>query len=166
MHQISNLIYADDSLLEMDIPTKHLPNPYVDTPYILIKNFFTVQECRDIVRSVLTSKEAVNAQLRGAAIDESIRKTDIYTLSSHQKSLYECRFDTYRDEIERFFPSHSPTRLMFKFWGTRSETFISDTVMILVSCAIKAAKLSASNVLPLHGNSQRYCSLLPIPMTL
>lgn len=103
MHQISNLIYADDSLLDMDIPTKHLPNPYLDTPYILIKNFLSVNECYDIVQSVLTSKDVTNAQLRGASVDETIRKTDIYTLKNHQKTLYDSRFDTYREEIERFF---------------------------------------------------------------
>jgi len=103
MHQISNFIYADDSLLDMDIPTKHLPNPYADTPYILIKNFFTALECQNIVQSVLISKEAVNAQLRGAAVDKNIRKTDIYTLENPQRSLYNSRFDEFREEIEKFF---------------------------------------------------------------
>lgn len=103
MHQISNFIYADDSLLSMDIPTKHLPNPYADTPYILIKNFLTPLECHDIVQSVLTSKEAVNAQLRGGSLDVNIRKTDIYTLSASQQSLYNSRFDEFRGEIEQFF---------------------------------------------------------------
>lgn len=103
MHQISNFIYADDRLLEMDIPTKHLPNPYADTPYILIKNFLTPLECHDIVQSVLTSKDAIEAQLRGAAVNDTIRKTDIYTLENSQKSLYNSRFNEFREEIERFF---------------------------------------------------------------
>lgn len=103
MHQISNFIYADDALLFMDIPTKHLPNPYLDIPYILIKNFITAAECNDIVRSIVISKDAIDAQLRGGALNNTIRKTDIYTLNNHQKILYENRFDEFRGEIERFF---------------------------------------------------------------
>lgn len=103
MHQISNSIYADDALLRMDIPSKRLPNPYADLPYMLIKNFLTSEECYAITTATLSDKEAVKAQLRGRALDTKIRKTDIHTLSPQHCTLYESRFSQKRAEIEQFF---------------------------------------------------------------
>lgn len=103
MHQISNYIYADDSLLGMDIPSKRLPNPYADLPYMLIKNFLTSEECYAITTATLSDKEAVKAELRGRALDTAIRKTDIHTLNSQYRTLYENRFSQKRAEIEQFF---------------------------------------------------------------
>ncbi|MCX6074032.1 MAG: 2OG-Fe(II) oxygenase [Campylobacterales bacterium] len=110
MHQISNYIYADDLLLGMGIPSKRLPNPYFDLPYIIIKNFLTPDECHAIAMDTLADKEAVKAQLRGRALDTAIRKTDIHTLNAQHLTLYESRFTHIRPEIEQFFSlslSHS-----------------------------------------------------------
>jgi len=103
MHQISNSIYADDALLGMDIPSKRLPNPYADLPYMLIKNFLTSDECHAITTSTLSDQEAVKAKLRGRALDTAIRKTDIHTLNEQHRTLYESRFSQKRAEIEQFF---------------------------------------------------------------
>ncbi len=48
MHQISNYVYALDELLSMDIPTKRLPNPYHDFPYMVIEGVLSPDECRAI----------------------------------------------------------------------------------------------------------------------
>lgn len=103
MHQISNCVYAHDDLLEWDIPTKRLPNPYHDVPYMLISGVLTPQECRAITSFVRDAKENHTASLRGSEANVHIRKTDIYTLPREYISLYETKFDLLRSSIENFF---------------------------------------------------------------
>ena len=103
MHQISNYVYAHDDLLGWDIPTKRLPNPYHDFPYMLIKGFLTPQECRAITSLVHDAKDHHTASLRGGDVNSHIRQTDIYTLPHQYTSLYETRFDALRSDIETFF---------------------------------------------------------------
>lgn len=103
MHQISNCVYAHDDLLEWDIPTKRLPNPYHDFPYMLIKGVLTPKECHAITSFVHDAKEHDTAALRGGEVDAHVRKTDIYTLPREYISLYETRFNLLRQRIETFF---------------------------------------------------------------
>ena len=103
MHQISNNVYAHDDLLGWDIPTKRLPNPYHDFPYMLIKGVLSADECHSITSSVLDTQNSTAASLRGGDVNSNIRKTAIYTLSLEQHVLYQSRFDALRSEIEHFF---------------------------------------------------------------
>ncbi len=103
MHQISNYVYARDELLGLDIPTKRLPNPYHDFPYMVLEGVLSPAECRAITEAALADKEAVQAELRGRLLDTSIRKTDIHTLSLEHRALYNRRFTAVRSEIEEFF---------------------------------------------------------------
>lgn len=103
MHQISNYIYARDELLQMEIPTGRLPNPYHDYPYMVIEGVLTPDECRVITRSVLKDESSVSAELRGRALDTAIRKTDLHTLSPEYLHLYKARFDSIRVDVEAFF---------------------------------------------------------------
>lgn len=103
MHQISNYVYARDELLEWDIPTKRLPNPYHDFPYMVIEGVLSPNECRTITKAALEDCEAVEAALRGAEVDNAIRKTDIHTLNAQHRLVYENRFAMVRSEIESFF---------------------------------------------------------------
>jgi SM-20-related protein len=103
MHQISNYVYALDDLLEWDIPTKRLPNPYHDFPYMLISNVLSPQECQAITSFVQDTSQKHTASLRGGDINVDVRKTDIYTLPLEYTSLYETRFDLLRQRIETFF---------------------------------------------------------------
>lgn len=103
MHQISNYVYARDELLGWDIPTKRLPNPYHDFPYMVIEGVLSPSECRSITAAALADKEGVRAELRGRSLDTAIRKTDIHTLSSEHRAIYDRRFEAVRGEIEAFF---------------------------------------------------------------
>lgn len=103
MHQISNYVYAHDDLLGWEIPTKRLPNPYHDFPYMLIKGVLSADECRSITASVSEMQESTVASLRGGDVDSHIRKTDIYTLPCAYDALYQTRFNALRSEIEDFF---------------------------------------------------------------
>lgn len=103
MHQISNYVYAHDELMEWDIPTKRLPNPYHDFPYMVLEGVLSPSECRAITAAALADKEAVQAELRGRSLDTAIRKTDIHTLSAEHREIYNRRFEAVRGEIEDFF---------------------------------------------------------------
>lgn len=103
MHQISNYVYARDELLEWDIPTKRLPNPYHDFPYMVLEGVLSPSECRAITAAASADKEAVQAELRGRSLDTAIRKTDIHTLSTEHRDIYNRRFEAVKAEIEKFF---------------------------------------------------------------
>jgi SM-20-related protein len=103
MHQISNYVYAHDDLLGWDIPTKRLPNPYYDFPYMIISNALSLSECQAITSFIENTSEKYTASLRGSEVNKKVRKTDLYTLPLEYTSLYQARFDTLRTEIETFF---------------------------------------------------------------
>jgi len=103
MHQISNYVYARDELLTMDIPTKRLPNPYYDFPYMVIEGVLSPSECRAVTAAALADKEAVAAELRGRFLDTAIRKTDIHSLSSEHRNIYDSRYAAVKAQIEEFF---------------------------------------------------------------
>lgn len=103
MHQISHYVYARDELLEWDIPTKRLPNPYHDFPYMVLEGVLSPAECRAITEAALNDRDAVRAELRGRALDTAMRRTDIHTLGPEHRAVYESRFAAVRDEIEAFF---------------------------------------------------------------
>lgn len=103
MHQISSFVYARDELLGWEIPTRRLPNPYHDFPYMVLEGVLSPSECRAITAAALADKEAVAAELRGNSLDTAIRKTDIHTLSPEHRAIYNHRFEAVRSEIEAFF---------------------------------------------------------------
>lgn len=103
MHQISNYVYARDELLGWDIPTKRLPNPYHDFPYMVIEGVLSPAECHAITQAALSDRDTVQAELRGRSLDTAIRKTDIHSLTPEHLGLYEERFEAVRGEIETFF---------------------------------------------------------------
>lgn len=103
MHQISNYVYARDELLEWDIPTKRLPNPYHDFPYLLLKGVLSPDECYAITRFALEDNNYESAQLRGKALDTAIRNTALHTLPKEFQTLYDSRFANLRPKIEYFF---------------------------------------------------------------
>ncbi len=123
MHQISNYVYACDELLDWNIPTKRLPNPYHDFPYMVIEGVLTPAECRAITAAALEDQESVKAELRGRSLDTAIRRTDIYTLSSEHRAIYENRFAAVRSEIEDFFALSLSTSTDVQVLGYESGSF-------------------------------------------
>lgn len=123
MHQISNYVYARDELLLWDIPTKRLPNPYHDFPYMVIEGVLSPAECRAITAAALDDKEAVQAELRGRSLDTTIRKTDIHILSSEHRAVYNRRFEAVRKEIEDFFTLSLSTSTDVQVLGYESGSF-------------------------------------------
>lgn len=109
MTQISNEIFCEDFLLDFDIQTKLLPNPYYDLPYLIIDNFFTPQECElinDIVKDDDDFEKAqvlVSETVLTSETNEEIRKTNIYKLDEHLLNLYHERFNSYQKQIEDYF---------------------------------------------------------------
>lgn len=123
MHQISNYVYARDELLGWDIPTKRLPNPYHDFPYMVLEGVLSPAECRAITEAALADQEAVAAELRGRALDTAIRRTDIHQLSSEHRIIYDRRFEAVRGEIEEFFTLSLSKATDVQVLGYKSGSF-------------------------------------------
>jgi SM-20-related protein len=70
---------------------------------MVLEGVLSPSECRAITAAALADKDAVAAELRGKSLDTAIRKTDIHSLSSEHRALYDRRFEAVRPEIEAFF---------------------------------------------------------------
>lgn len=111
MRQISGKIFCDDILDGFSIETKLFPSPYHEFPYLVIDNFLDQETCSAIARDVRKSDDAIQAMLKTTitdgvidpSVDESIRKTHIYTLKEHHTARYREAFILHQPAIERFF---------------------------------------------------------------
>ncbi len=110
MVQISNHIFCEKFLIDLDIKTGILPNPYYDYPYMIIKDFLPEITCKSITEEIRTNQDIVEAKIRkkvgvkiDADIDKSIRKTNIHKLNSTHELIYKDNFLKHQNEIERFF---------------------------------------------------------------
>lgn len=110
--QISNKIYCDDIFLDIEVENKLLPNPYMDYPYLIIKNFLGKSICDDIAK--FTKKEdddAIDAKVKveieagvvQPKLKKEYRKTNIYNLSDEFESIYEKQFKKHQARIEEYF---------------------------------------------------------------
>jgi len=111
MRQISNHIFCDDFILDLDLATRLMPNPYYDYPYLLIENFLPATVCESIVDYAVKSSDAQAAKVKttllnsvvNPSVDESIRKTIIYKLSKSLLNKYNKSFKKHQGKIEDFF---------------------------------------------------------------
>lgn len=110
MTQISNKIYCEDFLIHADVPTKLLPNPYHDYPFLVIKNFLSPENCEQICTAIQDNNNAVDAKIRqkseiqlDAKLNPKIRKTKIYNLESLYENAYNTAFLEHKLSIEEFF---------------------------------------------------------------
>jgi SM-20-related protein len=110
MVQISNHIFCEKFLIDLDIKTGILPNPYYDYPYMIIKNFIPKIICESITEEIRTNEDIVEAKVRkkvgvkiAADIDKTIRKTNIHKLNSTHELIYKDNFLKHQSDIERFF---------------------------------------------------------------
>ncbi|MCJ7765792.1 MAG: 2OG-Fe(II) oxygenase [Thiovulaceae bacterium] len=105
VRQISDNIFAEDFIFEVDIATPLMPTPYRELPYLVIEDFLDQQSCELIIRATQRDNDAQSAALRSPRkkLDKNIRKTEIYTLLPTHQELYEQAFSRIRPQIEAFF---------------------------------------------------------------
>jgi SM-20-related protein len=103
--QISDKIFAEDFLFELDIALPLMPNPYFELPYLVIEDFLDERTCQQLIHSVQKDNNAKNAALRSRSkkLNQRIRKTKIYTLKRLHAKLYADAFEKARPQIEAFF---------------------------------------------------------------
>lgn len=111
IEQISNYVYCDSRLNQMNIKSKLLPNPYYDYPYLIIEDFFNKKECgavnqfinleNDFKAAKLKTKDNIN--LQDETLDKTIRNTNIYKLDQTLENLYINRFNVFKKDIEDYF---------------------------------------------------------------
>lgn len=111
MIQISEHIFCDDFIHECYMESRLLPNPYLEYPFLIIKNFLTPQECNLIVSEIKESSDVDKAMVKttllnsvvAPTIEEEIRKTSIYKLSEYLESIYQENFLKHQPKIEEYF---------------------------------------------------------------
>ncbi len=105
LRQISDKVFAEAFLFDLDIATPLLPSPYAEFPFLVIEGFMDELSCKAIVDAAKKAKNAKHAALlsRRKKLNQKIRKTKILTLSPAHKKLYTQAFNRARPEIEHFF---------------------------------------------------------------
>lgn len=109
MKQISNSVFCDNFLFDLDIKTRFLPSQYNDFPFLVIDNFLGEETCYEINKSIKKDDGYEKAMLLPSSnlnksfLDEEIRKTKIYELDDKYKRIYEYNFRLFQRQIESFF---------------------------------------------------------------
>lgn len=111
LEQISNFVFCDAKLNEMEIETKLLPNPYYDYPYMMIEGFLDEKICDEINLFMDKKDEFDNANLRvknsinalDEKLDKKIRNTNLYKLGTSLEKIYYEKFNRIQKEIEEYF---------------------------------------------------------------
>lgn len=109
MKQISNNVFCDDFLFDLDIKTSFLPSQYNDFPFLVIDNFLSQDICYEINKSIKKNSDYEKAlllpsdNLDNSFLNEQIRKTNIYKLEKIYKKIYERNFRFFQKEIEISF---------------------------------------------------------------
>lgn len=111
LEQVSNFVFCNAKLNEMDIETKLLPNPYYDYPYMIVEGFFDEKMCDEINLFLEKKVEFDNANLRvknsinalEEKLDKKIRNTNLYKLDESLEKRYYEKFTSLQKEIEDYF---------------------------------------------------------------
>jgi SM-20-related protein len=111
MKQISNTVFCDDFILELNLSTRLMPNQYYDYPYLLIENFLPEFSCNIIADHAFNNSDAQRAKVKttilnsivDASVDESIRKTVIHKLPKRLLKDYNKSFKKHQRQIEDYF---------------------------------------------------------------
>lgn len=111
MIQISENIFLDRHIFELDIPTAFLPSPYKPFPFLIIKNFLKPHELPLFVDEIYQDEEAEVAKVKSevihgvveAKVVKKYRDTKVYAISDFLNDLYQKRFHEYQPQIEEYF---------------------------------------------------------------
>lgn len=111
MQQISNTVYCEDFILDLDLATRLMPNQYYDLPYLLIEGFLSQRACDAIARQAFNDSEAEAAKVKtrllnavvDPSVDKSIRKTVIHKLPEKSLAQYYKSFTKHQQQIEDYF---------------------------------------------------------------
>ncbi len=111
MIQISEHIFLEQHIFELDIATAFLPSPYKPEPFLIIKNFLKPHEIPLFVDAIYKDDDAEIAKVKAeplqgvveAKVVKKYRDTKIYTINDHLQELYLERFAQYQGEIENYF---------------------------------------------------------------
>lgn len=111
MVQISESIFLEKYIFELDIPTAFLPSPYKPLPFLVIKNFLEPHELPLFIDTIYTDEDAEVAKVKSEVIHgvvepkvvKKYRDTKVYAINDHLNDLYQTRFQEYQSQIEEYF---------------------------------------------------------------
>lgn len=108
--QISNFVYCDKSILDMNLETKFMPNQYHDYPYLVIDGFFSYSKCLELFKYIEKTDNYEKAMIKSTykgivlpCVDKEIRKTKIYKLTKRTLEIYQKSFNKFQNKIEQYF---------------------------------------------------------------
>lgn len=109
--QISEHIFLDQRIFELDISTAFLPSPYKPFPFLIIKNFLQDYEIPLFVDAIYKDKDAEIAKVKAEGLQgvvepkvvKKYRDTKIYAIDDHLNDIYRERFQSFQPEIENYF---------------------------------------------------------------
>lgn len=147
MTQISNKIFCDDFLIDLEFQNKLLPNPYYDYPYLIIKDFLPQSICEEIRNTIQHNNDATDAKIRQKnellleeTLNKQIRKTKIYELNASHKKIYEKSFYEHQKEIENFFSvaltTSTPIQVLEYTQGSFYKAHSDDSNVLLKDDAV------------------------------
>ncbi len=170
MTQISNKIFCDDFLIDLEFQNKLLPNPYYEYPYLIIKNFLPKSTCEEIVHAVQHNNDVQDATIRQKnalyleeTLNKQIRKTKIYALAEPYKTVYETSFFAHQKEIEDFFSvaltTSTPIQVLEYTQGAFYKAHSDDSNVLLKDDAVVgfvnvAPQRKVTSVLCITSNSE------------
>jgi len=105
MHQISDTVFAENFLFDVEIATPLLPSPYEAHPYLLVENFLDEDTCKSIIDAAREDGDVTEATLRSNnhSSNTKIRNTKIHKLSTTHQNIYNAALNKIRPTIEQFF---------------------------------------------------------------
>lgn len=127
MVQISNKVFIEEAVLQLDVPNQLLPNPYFEFPFLIIDNFLTNESCDKILSQVLNSNDFEEAKLRkdfsNSHKNNEIRKTNIFKISQNTQFFYDEAFLKHKAQIENFFAKPITTSTNLQILGYNEGFF-------------------------------------------
>jgi len=103
MVQISQKIFALDEIFDLNFDKFPLASFYNDYPFLIIKNFFTKQECDDVIKSLNKNEDYKAKLISKESLNENIRKTILHKPTDKIRDMFENKINLFKKEIESFF---------------------------------------------------------------
>ena len=154
MIQISDEVFLQKEIFELEVPNAFLPNPYFKLPFLIIDDFLTQEACDKILEQVQGNDDFEEAGLRKDLLNsyknQNTRKTNIFKISQNIQVFYDEAFSKHKQQIEQFFAKAITTSSQLQALGYNEGFFYkshSDDSSFLVDKNEKLAgfKLVAPN---------------------
>lgn len=121
MIQISDKVFLQKEIFELEVPNTFLPNPYFEFPFLVIDDFLSQDACDKMLDQIKNSDDFEEAGLRkdfaSSYKNENTRKTNIFKISQNTQVFYDEAFAAHKSKIEQFFAKAITTSTQIQALG-------------------------------------------------